>query len=568
MTSSHRAFSYIRFSTPAQKLGDSLRRQLERTAAYCAEHGLILDESLTDQGLSGYHGTHRKRGALGRFLARVKVGEIPRGSVLIVEAFDRMSRQTPREAQEQFLSLINAGIEIVTLIDGQRFSAQSVDANAGQLFMSIGMMMGAHAESANKADRVRESWKKRRGSLTINVPGWIIKTENGMELDSVKAEIIRRIFRDVLTMGIEKLVKKLNTEGTPILSLRKQQSAWAPMGQLIRGRQVLGFQEICHFANNKKQRTGEFIKSYPAVVTEDEWHAANAALDSRRHGVGNGRNVTRMANLFGDLARCGVCGGRMKIRQKGKAKTYAYLGCSNVGIGKCEAKAYHRLNEVETEVLAIFGSLAYADKLQNDPSDSLLAQVAAARTDAAKLAQRYETVFEQFGDNADPLALANLDRISEQHKAAVANITKLERQLAATKIATPISDQLDVVRRFLAGLDGLQGEERVAARARIAAALPQFVRRLVFKQDGWSAELIDGWMFQNGSGWRASGISSQGVTLWRPGYNYRRDGLPHTIRLRVPERITEAVGKRSLTAYKKFEATEAARKHTNTSDGG
>src|ERR1700739_3092496 len=105
-----RAFSYVRFSTPQQKLANSLRRQVERTAAYCAEHGLTLDESLRDEGLSGYHGVHRKRGALGRFLARVKAGEIERGSVLVVEAFDRMSRQTPREAQEQFLSLINAGI--------------------------------------------------------------------------------------------------------------------------------------------------------------------------------------------------------------------------------------------------------------------------------------------------------------------------------------------------------------------------------------------------------------------------------------------------------------------------
>jgi hypothetical protein len=61
--------------------------------------------------------------------------------VLIVEAFDQMSRQTPREAQVQFLSLTNARIEIVTLIDRQRFSAASVDGNPGQLFMSIGMMM-------------------------------------------------------------------------------------------------------------------------------------------------------------------------------------------------------------------------------------------------------------------------------------------------------------------------------------------------------------------------------------------------------------------------------------------
>jgi len=40
------AVSYIRFSTPKQSLGDSLRRQLEHTRAYCAAHGLTLDEDL------------------------------------------------------------------------------------------------------------------------------------------------------------------------------------------------------------------------------------------------------------------------------------------------------------------------------------------------------------------------------------------------------------------------------------------------------------------------------------------------------------------------------------------
>lgn len=40
-----RAISYARFSHPKQALGDSLRRQLDATRAYCAEAGLTLDEA-------------------------------------------------------------------------------------------------------------------------------------------------------------------------------------------------------------------------------------------------------------------------------------------------------------------------------------------------------------------------------------------------------------------------------------------------------------------------------------------------------------------------------------------
>ena len=35
-----RAYSYIRFSSPAQAAGDSLRRQTERAEAYCKRRGL------------------------------------------------------------------------------------------------------------------------------------------------------------------------------------------------------------------------------------------------------------------------------------------------------------------------------------------------------------------------------------------------------------------------------------------------------------------------------------------------------------------------------------------------
>jgi DNA invertase Pin-like site-specific DNA recombinase len=41
-----RAYSYIRFSTPEQSKGDSLRRQLEKSKKYAEENGLILDSSL------------------------------------------------------------------------------------------------------------------------------------------------------------------------------------------------------------------------------------------------------------------------------------------------------------------------------------------------------------------------------------------------------------------------------------------------------------------------------------------------------------------------------------------
>ena len=76
-----KAYSYVRFSTPEQENGDSLRRQLELSKKFAKTHGLDLDDSLrlTDRGLSAFNGLHRTKGTLGQFLKLVEQGEIPKG---------------------------------------------------------------------------------------------------------------------------------------------------------------------------------------------------------------------------------------------------------------------------------------------------------------------------------------------------------------------------------------------------------------------------------------------------------------------------------------------------------
>ena len=74
-----KAFSYIRFSTPQQAHGDTLKRQSDKAAKYAAEHGLTLDTELklTDAGVSGYRGANVKTGALGAFLEKFETDRCP-----------------------------------------------------------------------------------------------------------------------------------------------------------------------------------------------------------------------------------------------------------------------------------------------------------------------------------------------------------------------------------------------------------------------------------------------------------------------------------------------------------
>src|SRR5262245_59211221 len=115
------AYSYLRFSKPDQAEGDSLRRQTadeDGPADWCRRNNVRLDTSITlrDCGKSAYTGAHRKnpdRHALAAFLKMVEDGKIPRGSYLIVENLDRLSREHIRPALTLLLNLIEAGVQIV-----------------------------------------------------------------------------------------------------------------------------------------------------------------------------------------------------------------------------------------------------------------------------------------------------------------------------------------------------------------------------------------------------------------------------------------------------------------------
>ena len=88
--------------------GDSLRRQIDASEAYAKEHGLELDTTLTlrDLGVSGFTGENRTKGALKIFLDAIDSGSVPRGSILLVESLDRLSREQVLDALDLFKNIL------------------------------------------------------------------------------------------------------------------------------------------------------------------------------------------------------------------------------------------------------------------------------------------------------------------------------------------------------------------------------------------------------------------------------------------------------------------------------
>jgi len=89
-----KVFSYRRLSTSAQLAGHGGARQLEAAERWAAERGLELaDDASMEEVVSAFRGKNVATGSvLGDFLGAVRTGKVPRGSVLVVENLDRVSR--------------------------------------------------------------------------------------------------------------------------------------------------------------------------------------------------------------------------------------------------------------------------------------------------------------------------------------------------------------------------------------------------------------------------------------------------------------------------------------------
>ena len=190
-------------STETQLDGDSRRRQLAASRRYAELNGLDLAEPVRDEGVSAYRGDNSEFGALSRFLKDLDSGLIERGSFLIVESLDRLSRQNVWAAFGLLGRILEKGVTVVTLIDGQQYSSASSIENQSQIFMALGSMIRAHDESRTKSMRGREAWANKRKlaaerPLTSIVPRWLRLSSDRKRIEVIEpcAEIVRRIFQE------------------------------------------------------------------------------------------------------------------------------------------------------------------------------------------------------------------------------------------------------------------------------------------------------------------------------------------------------------------------------------
>jgi DNA invertase Pin-like site-specific DNA recombinase len=435
------AYSYIRMSTDLQSKGHSRQRQLEASADYAKQHGLRLVEGslLEDIGVSAFNGANAKDGALGQFLKWVKAGDIPKGSYLIVESFDRISREPVRKAQRLFLDINDAGINVVTLEDNRVYKAENADFE--DLIVSLVTMKRAHEESHIKSQRNSRAWANKRAQaiatgkpITRICPYWLKLNldRTGFEVIKARAAVVKRIFEATANgTGSHALEKQLNAGHDRVPTFGK--SKWWNRSYILKilaNRAVLGeYQTFKLSPEGKRIEEGPPNENYfPRIIEEDLFYRAQVGKANRRVQA-RGRKGTYFTNLFSGLASCAYCGSRMTVQNKGQLpKGGRYLVCSAKTRGlDCVATAwnYDQFEKsflVFVEQIDLPSLIDHADserKLLDESIQSLEGQLCAVGQDEEK--------------NWQLLQEADVPFLAKKYKELQQRRDEIEQQLAQKK---------------------------------------------------------------------------------------------------------------------------------------
>lgn len=471
-----RAFSYLRFSTPEQQRGDSFRRQRQLAQDYADKNGLTLDErSFEDLGVSAFRGANVETGRLGEFVEAVKTGAIPKGSYLLVESLDRISRNAAARAAYLLQSICYNGVVVVTLSDEQVYTADSIDDNPLFYLQAVLISIRAHEESDMKSRRLKAVWAQKRATasdkpLTARLPGWL-KLDNAtgkiVEIPE-KADVVRRIF-DLAASGVGQhaIAKTLNEDKVPSFG-RSRDWNRSYVKKILGNPAVVGTLIPCETVEDRSKLRGKSRRAlepvlgyYPAVVSEDVFHSVQAASGAGRapsYAAANG-----VKSLLASLAKCPKCGETMTRVFKGPGGGRPYLVCTKAKKGAgCQYKQIKQAT-IEDALLRNIRAIIRDVPTGDDNVDRELEQI-----DASLMGfdDQLDILLDNLSVQRSPALAQRLRDLENERDKLLAEKRRLQKQ--ASTIST------EVRQRRLAAL-----EEAVSAETIDIAAANSLLRQVL-----------------------------------------------------------------------------------------
>jgi hypothetical protein len=379
------------------------------------------------------------------------------------------------------------------------YDRQSINANFGQLLMSLVIMSRAHEESATKALRGQAAWEQKRKNaagnghkLTAKCPAWLRLSGDRkcFEVLPEVAQAVNWIFQMKLDgKGAETIVRTLNAE----------RGIWKPNGKrnpdggwrksyidkILRSRAVIGEYQPHRKIGGKRLPEGDPIPDYfPAIVDRELFSRVQLGIQHNRQMSGNagGKNGP-INNLFSLICKCAYCGGPMAHVSKGQPpKGNSYLVCDNARRGIGCKKVFLRYDRFEPLVLTYCKGLDPAEILPgNDKVQSKLSilsnQLQAVEGELAQVQGKIDNLLDnlEIGE-----IIKDRLRIRQEEKVMLeAQRGALTRQISETEsLSKDAEKQLQDVKELINHMADLTGPERVSLRLNLRSQLRRLITQI------------------------------------------------------------------------------------------
>ena len=413
-------YSYIRFSSKAQKLGFGEIRQLEQLNRFFEQYPQARQvERYEDLGVSAFKGKNLKSGQLAKFVERIKAKEILPNALLLVESFDRISRMGGYDALELIISIIQADCAIYTLFDNRLYSRRKKDSSA-DISLIQNILERANDESRSKSERISDAKARNLlkgengGVITKRCPFWINLVDGKFTLNE-HAKAVKRATELCFDIGFQSIAKELNQEGHP-----KKYSA-KTIGNILHQQAIYGSYIAMEWEAGKPIQIKKEIKGYyPALISESEFHRISAKLKERQDPSLAGRRAQEFRNILRGLVFC-KCGST--FRYQAQKSLYVDLVCQASTVGQCSYATpgkgiRHRYALVESIFLAYQSLIPFHQIIVKTDDIKALEkeheEVSGLIILKEKALGNNFAILEQSSESAQKYILSRIDEVSQE----------------------------------------------------------------------------------------------------------------------------------------------------------
>ncbi len=336
------ALSYLRFSSAKQVKDNKTVDQVRRAREWAEENGYLFSEtSFKDLGVSAFKGDNSSVGDLRRFLEAVDDGLIPRGSALIIEALDRLSRENQWQGQMLLGNILSKGVDVVTLSDGQKYTFEDLQQDMGVAIQIILAFNLANRESLQKSKRVTAGWQRNLAKVktgerlrSSTVPSWVklvgTLDDGRFEVVEDQAKVTRELYeRFADGETVWSIAKGFRDRG--VKTPRGKEFASGNIYRLVKSKAPYGILELGKGTKNDRTVFDQIEGYFPRIVSEDVQRRVTLRLqDMKNRQTPEAKTLTSPKRkthgiLTGVIWSHEKAGGNRAVCRKGSDGSYAYV---------------------------------------------------------------------------------------------------------------------------------------------------------------------------------------------------------------------------------------------------